>query len=294
MQFPNENQKITMVTGKGGVGKSAIAAAMAEVYARRGLKTLLVELGDHSYYQYVYETPIRYEPTRIFERFYIARWSGESALREYVYYLIRVRKLVDLFFENKIMRTFIRAAPALKELAILGKITSGIREWGPPLDFDRIIVDGFSTGHFLALLQAPVGMADLIESGPMGEQSRRIRDVLGRPDLSQYYIVTLPEEFPVVETIELKAELQAHFKVDAQVICNRLYETTMTTAWLEQFSNQSFAEFLVNTKTAQACETDRLRQGVRNFITLPLIFSDSGRIVIEALSRELDAKLEEA
>ena len=281
-----------MVTGKGGVGKSAIAAAMAEAYARRGFKTLLVELGDHSYYQYIYETPIQYEPTRIFERFYISRWSGERALREYVYYLIRVRKLVDLFFENKIMRTFIRAAPALKELAILGKITSGIRDWGPPLDFDRIIVDGFSTGHFLALLQAPVGMADLIESGPMGEQSRRIRDVLGRSDLSQYYIVALPEEFPVVETIELKAELQAHFKIDAKIICNRLYDTTLTTSWLEQFANQPVAEFLINTKTSQVRETERLMRGVDNFLTLPLVFSDSGRIVIEALSRELDVKME--
>ncbi len=292
MQFPNENQKITLVTGKGGVGKSAVAAALAEVYARQGLRTLLVELGERSYYQYIYEMPIRYEPTRVFDRFYISLWSGESALREYVYYLIRVRKLVDLFFENKIMRTFIRAAPALKELAVLGKITSGIRAWGPELEFDRIVVDAFSTGHFLALLQAPAGIADLIESGPMGEQSRRICEVLNRADLAQYYIVTLPEELPVAEAIELKAALKARVGMEPKLICNRVYETALTTSWLERYSDQPFAEFLINTMKAQGHETAQLKQAAGSFTTLPLIFNDRGRIVIERLSQALESKVE--
>ena len=295
MQFPNEAQKIIMVTGKGGVGKSTVAASIAEVYAKRGLKTLLVELGEHSYYQYVYRTPIHYEPTRIANNFYISLWSGERALREYVYHLLKVRKLVDLFFDNKIMRTFVRAAPALKELAVLGKITSGIRQWGPPLEFDRIVVDAFSTGHFLALLQAPIGMADLIESGPMGEQSRRIRDVIERADLCRHIVVTLPEELPVTEAIELSSELKSRYGVSADIVCNRVYETNIKAAELPLYSRESqtnstgpFVEFLFNTLQAQAHQLSELERELKEFHVLPLIFTDNGVAVIDCLSQKLN------
>ncbi len=295
MQFPNEAQKITMVTGKGGVGKSTVAAGIAEVYAKRGLKTLLVELGEHSYYQYVYQTPIHYEPTQISNNFHISLWSGESALREYVYHLLKVRKIVDLFFDNKIMRTFIRAAPALKELAVLGKITSGIRQWGPPLEFDRIVVDAFSTGHFLALLQAPIGMADLIESGPMGEQSRRIRDVIERADLCQYVIVTLPEELPASEAIELNADLKSRYGVNASIICNRVYEAGLNRDDFLQIkrsdpsnSSDAFAEFVLNTIQSQARQLKELERALKEFHVLPLVFSDASQTVIEMLSQKLN------
>ncbi len=121
MAFPNENQKIFMVTGKGGVGKSVVAAALAQRAAKNGLKTLLVELGEQSFYQYVYHRTVGYEPVVIRPNFSIALWGGHACLREYVYHLVRVKPIVDLFFDNRVMRTFIRAAPALKEFYLKAK-----------------------------------------------------------------------------------------------------------------------------------------------------------------------------
>jgi anion-transporting ArsA/GET3 family ATPase len=293
MKFGNEKQHIVFVTGKGGVGKSALAAAMAENCAKQGKKTLLVELGEHSYYQHVYGQPISYEPREISPHFYVALWSGETCLREYVFHLIRVKKIVDLFFENKIMRTFIRAAPALKELAILGKITSGIRQWGPPLEFDQIVIDCFSSGHFLALLRAPKGMADLISAGPMGEQSRSIDEVLRRTDLCEFKIVTIPEELPVSESQELYRELFAEMGQSSEIICNRIYTPETNLYDLKQKAEKKgdraelqFVTFLEKTIGAQDINLSNLASTHPHFSRRPFIFSSDGREVIRQLQVE--------
>jgi anion-transporting ArsA/GET3 family ATPase len=298
MPFQNEKQRIIFVTGKGGVGKSTVAAAIAENMARKGQKTLLVELGDQSYFRYIYRRPISYEATEIGPRFFVSLWNGEGCLREYVFYLIRVKKIVNLFFDNKVMRTFLRAAPALKELAILGKITSGIRGWGPPLNFENIVVDCFSSGHFLALLRAPRGMAELIAAGPMGEQSRAINEVLRRNDLSKYLIVSLPEELPVSETIELSRDLTSELGIQPKVICNRVYLSDMSAAELNapvsenaSENTKRFVNFLKITLQNQAQQESVLHREFSNLKELPLIFSAAGDEVIKGLSPFISPEL---
>lgn len=293
MAFPNENQKIFMITGKGGVGKSAVAAALAQKKAREGAKTLLVELGDQSYYQYVYGQPIRYEPTSISKNFSISLWSGESCLREYVYHLLKIRKIVDLFFDNHVMKAFIKAAPALKELAILGKITSGIRQWGPSLEYDVIVVDGFATGHFMALLRAPIGMGELISSGPMGEQSRRIEEVLQRPDLCEYVIVTLPEELPVSETEDLHFDLLRTVRQNARILCNRITQCPLDLRELDELiraetpNPESFVVYLRNSIERESVQLERLKKINVPVTLLPFQLTANGRSVIDRIEETL-------
>src|SRR5690606_11460967 len=108
---------IIFVTGKGGVGKSLYAAALAKKLSGLGRKVLLVELGTNTFYQsYLGLSRVGFEPTQINPNFEIARWSSDECLRQYVTYLIKIEKLYDIFFENKIMREIIDASPALKEL----------------------------------------------------------------------------------------------------------------------------------------------------------------------------------
>lgn len=296
MTFSNEKQRIIFVTGKGGVGKSTVAAAVAQKLAQGGQNTLLVELGEQSYFQYVYKRPITYSPTEISSNYSIALWSGETCLKEYVFYLIRVKKIVDLFFENKIMRSFIRAAPALKELAILGKITSGVRGWGPELNYDNIVIDAFSSGHFMALLKAPRGMADLISAGPMGEQSRAIDEVLKRADICEYRVVSLPEELPVSETIELAADLKQVLGVDAKVICNRVYQPLVSGPDLKAISEdressveaREFASFVIESVSRQEVHLEKIRQNFVKALYLPFLFEADGVKVISSLSSTIE------
>ncbi len=222
------DQKIILVTGKGGVGKSVVAAALAFKKAREGFKTLLVELGDESFYQKFFDLPdVTYKPRTLIPNVDVALWSGADCLKEYALYLLKIESLYKLFFENKVSRTLINVAPALPELAILGKVTSGPRRHGPPVPYDFVIVDAYATGHFLSLLRAPGGMAEAIHYGPMGEQSRSIQKTITNPDICKFYLVTLPEDLPMKETEELDAALKSEFKIQGQWILNRVLETPL-------------------------------------------------------------------
>lgn len=199
-----QKQKIIFVTGKGGVGKSAVAAAIAFKKSQQGMKTLLVELGYQSFYQdYFGLENVTYQPQKLRENLDLAQWSGPEALKEYARHLLKVESLYKLFFENAVIKSLINVAPALPELAILGKATSHPRKVGPPLNYDCVVVDAFATGHFLALIKAPHGMAEAIRFGPMGEQSKSIERILKDPEHCSYYVVSLPEEMPVTEGMEL-------------------------------------------------------------------------------------------
>src|SRR4051812_23546995 len=102
---------IHLITGKGGVGKSTVAAAMAWRLAANGRKTLLVEFGERSFYRHIFQTEIGMTPLMLTTHLSVTRWEGEACLREYLQHFLKIEKLVDLFFDNKIMRALIQAAP---------------------------------------------------------------------------------------------------------------------------------------------------------------------------------------
>jgi anion-transporting ArsA/GET3 family ATPase len=229
MEVNFSQKQIILVTGKGGVGKSTVAAGIAYKEATKGRKTLLVELGEESFYKPFFDLPhISYEPRQLVPNLFVAIWDVEHCLREYVLHFLKVERVYKIFFENRVMRTFINAAPAVSELAILGKVTSNYRHHGPPLPYDLVVVDAHATGHFLALLRAPKGLSEAVRSGPFGEQSASIMNALLNPEITGYVIVTLPEILPVVETEELWSALKNEFGLEAQVICNRTLSIPVT------------------------------------------------------------------
>ena len=187
-----------------------------------GKKTLLVELGDQSFFQdYLTLESISYQPRSYKGLFDVALWSGTTCLREYALHLLKIKKIYELFFENPVSRTLMQVAPGLSELAILGKATSGPRKIGPKVLYDCFVIDAYSTGHFLALLKAPIGMSEAFKLGPMADQSRGILKVLRDPDLCHYHIVCLPEELPAQESIELGQELREIVKMPASLWLNK-------------------------------------------------------------------------
>lgn len=213
---------LTFVTGKGGVGKSTIAAALAYGLSTQGKKVLLVEFGDKSFFEKFFQSKrVQFEPIEVAQGFHVALWDYISCLREYVGFYIKTDAIFDLFFSNQVVQKFIQAAPSLKELALLGKATSGPRKIGPPLGYDFIIVDSYSTGHHRALLKAPFGMSEVIQRGPMGVQSRSMIEVLQNSEYTQHFIVVKPEELPVVEGLELQKNLEKDFKVKSHIVCNQ-------------------------------------------------------------------------
>lgn len=257
-------QQIHFVTGKGGVGKSLVSLGMAQNFANQGLRTLLVELGDHSFFADLLEVDdIAFQPKNLRKNLDLALWTGNECLREYARHLIKVETLTRLFFENPVMRTFINVAPALPELAIMGKLTSTHRNHGPPLPYDVIVVDGYATGHFLSLMRAASGMAAAIQFGPMGEQSRSIDAAIRNSEICRYHIVTLPEELPLKEAKELGETLVSEFGVKPEVIVNKVLQPPVGEEELKVSASSNdelklFSEYLLFQIQKQSVATEKM------------------------------------
>jgi anion-transporting ArsA/GET3 family ATPase len=220
-------QKIHFFTGKGGVGKSALAASFACALSQKTdhSPVLLTELTERSFFQDFLQLPqIGYKPIlaeSISVDLSVCQWSTTECLKEYALHLLKIETLYKLFFENPVSKSLIQVAPGLQELAILGKATSSARKHGPKMEYSQIVIDAFSTGHFMSLFRAPKAMSEVISFGPMGEQSRSIDTWLRNSEYCEVHLVTLAEELPITETIELYKNLKLEFGITAKVYLNK-------------------------------------------------------------------------
>lgn len=288
------NQKILFVSGKGGVGKSLIAAGIARQQAAFGRRVLLVEIGDTSYYQDFFGlSSIGHVPGPTALGFDIALWSGETCLREYVLHFLKLERVFKIFFENRVMRALINVAPGLNEISILGKVTSGIRKVGPPLDYDLIVVDCYATGHALALFQAPKGLQEAIGFGPMGTQSREIEAVLQNSKLCGYAVVTLLEEMPVTETLEFRKAMQKELGVAPAIIANKVLRAPVSRQDLEKLANTAaqglgeFAKYLVGSTSRQEEFLALLRREFPQTAEVPLTLSNDAEELVRTAGEAL-------
>lgn len=255
MQF----KPLIFVTGKGGVGKSVIAAALATGLSRQGKRILLVEFAEKSFYEkFFHSQTITFQPKQIAPNLSVSLWDYVSCLREYVGFYVKTDKIFDLFFSNQVVQKFLQAAPTLKELALLGKATSQPRKVGPHWGYDHIIVDSYSSGHHKALLKAPFGMSQVVHRGPMGAQSQSMIQVLQDPKYTQHLVVLKPEEMPVVEGLELQKSLKAQFGVDSELICNQVYQYPFQNQDL--VGTDEMSQFFLQEKITQDSYVDKLRE----------------------------------
>lgn len=228
MQKKNQGHRIIFVTGKGGVGKSLVAAATALQMARCGKNVLLVEFGSRSFYRPLFDLPddsnAKGEAVPWQPQISIARWDVESALREYIAHYLIFKGAADRILGNMAMKALVAIAPSLSEIAMLGKLTGPMRlEWYKR-EADVVVVDGYSTGQFMALLRAPRGLAATASSGPIHRQSLEIIELLHDPAVCEYRLVTLAEELPVAEACEMATDLCAETGIAPTILCNRMLD----------------------------------------------------------------------
>lgn len=178
-------QRVLIVAGKGGVGKSAIAGALASLSAQSGLRTLLVHLDESSI-----EIPtndlleeVLVSPGRALTDFLSSKGMG-----------LLSRQLS----RSGIVELIATTAPGLDDLLVLGRIKAFERE----LRADVIIVDGPAAGHALDLVRAPVQLRQAIASGPISSQADEVLDMLSDARRCKVMLVTTPAITPVSETAE--------------------------------------------------------------------------------------------
>lgn len=206
-------RRLLFVAGKGGVGKTTVACALALIAAQLGKRTLLTEVdgaGRAAYLLGVEPAPIGL-PRRAGPSLSVMSVEGGAALAEYLEIILPIKRVLQAIFASRIYRYFVAAAPGLKELLTIGKIwyeaerldeASGGRLW------DLVIVDAPATGHSLQYLRMPYAAHQAFGSGLVGRESKRIVDLLVDPQTTAVNLVTTAEEMPVNETLEMYQQIR--------------------------------------------------------------------------------------
>ena len=212
--------RLLFVTGKGGVGKTTVAAAIALLASEQGRRTLICEVEPKGDLARAYECgPTPFSGRRVADGLVAMSMDTEAALREY---LRTVAKVPTIGRIGPVARAFdfvATAAPGIREILTVGKLCFEVREG----HYDLVVVDAASTGNVVGQLAAPTGINELIRVGVVRSQTDWILEILGDPDRTGAVLVTTPEEMPVTEAVDLAGRLSTETPVHlACVVANRV------------------------------------------------------------------------
>lgn len=219
------DRRLVLVLGKGGVGRSTIAAALAGNHAARGKKTLLFETNANDRFgSYFDKSPVGTTVTELAPNLSAVNTNPAAALEEYGLMVLKFKSVYEMVFENRITKAFLRAIPGLDDYAMLGKAWFHTEEEkrGRPV-WDTVVFDLPASGHSVSMLRIPWVITETVPEGPLTRDARSIKQLLTDPRRTCAIIVTLAEEMPVNEAIELEQKLTALGIVPQHVICNQMY-----------------------------------------------------------------------
>jgi anion-transporting ArsA/GET3 family ATPase len=225
------DRRLLFFTGKGGVGKSTMAAATAILAAQHGRRVLLVEVDAKGDVTALFEhAPVGFRPKEIQPGILAMAMDTEASLQEYLKLNLKVPVLGRVGPLAKALDFVATAAPGVKEILTVGKIAWEVREAiEGRSDIDMVIVDAAATGHIVAQLGAPDAIRELVDVGPVRAQTEWMSELLSDPEITAVNIVTTPEEMPVAETIELVERIRSELHTPlGAVIVNRVLPELFT------------------------------------------------------------------
>ena len=204
------DRKLILVLGKGGVGRSTMASAIALACARRGRKTLLYQSNAADRVgEYFGRPPLVHAPSELAPGLWGINTNPAAALREYGLMILKFQKVYELIFENRITRAFLRAIPGLDDYAVLGKAWYHTTEEhrGRPV-WDTVVFDMPASGHSMSMLRIPWVILETVPEGPLSPGARGNQLLLRDPARTAAVLVTLAEEMPATEARELAGQLE--------------------------------------------------------------------------------------
>lgn len=215
-------KRLVLVSGKGGVGKSAVAAGVALLAQRHGLRVLAIEMESGRGLSAHFGIPeLGFRPIEVRPGLHAMHMVRSEALLEYLSLQLRLPGMGRFGAVARAFDALATAAPAVREIVTIGKILWEVREdrW------DLVVVDAPPTGQIASYLRAPTSISELVATGRIRSQAEWMADTLSDPDLTMLLLVTLLEELPVSETKETLEWVNATDVVSPPlVVANRVLD----------------------------------------------------------------------
>lgn len=221
-------RRVIIVTGKGGVGKSTLTAAMGRAFAQQGKRTLVAEIVPDA------ETPSQLhealggpkpteEPQRVEDRLWVTLLSPTIGHLRFLQDALPLKLLADTAMKSQGLRRFLSAAPGFSDMGVMYRMLDLLKrtQGGEPL-YEVCVIDSPATGHALALAQIPEFLTRVIPGGPIFRAAQQGVQILTDPTITGCVIVTLPETLPITEALELEKGLGKHGLPVSAIAVNRV------------------------------------------------------------------------
>ena len=234
------SRRLLVLSGKGGVGKSTVGAAIALAARDRGKRVLLVEVSAAVEAARVFGgRPAAGREVEILPGLWNVNLDPAEVIDEYVRHVVKLELFSRRILDSPIYRRFFSAAPGLKELMVLGKVMTLEEARGParrPL-WDLVVLDAPATGHGLAFLKVPLVATSAVPVGPIAHNARRVLALLRDRARTGLVVVALPEEMAVVEALQFREMAREEVRLETQaLVLNGCHE--------RRFSDADEAEIL--------------------------------------------------
>jgi anion-transporting ArsA/GET3 family ATPase len=297
-----ETQRFIFVTGKGGVGKTTVSAALAAHLAAQGRRTLMVvPTGTEKAARLLGVPEVGETPVQAGPNLFVVHIEPDASMREYGLMVLKSRLLYDTLFDNRYVRGFFRGVPGLREWALLGKswYLSGGAEPSPEAPFDAVVLDAPATGHGMEVLRVPRVIMDVSPGGRLRADAEAAWGTLTDPRQSAMVLVSLAEELPTTETLELASTLREMGLPLGALVINMLRQPLFSpeerTALLEQSVSARpegaevalyYALRRASGETIQAENDSRLASLQLPTVRLPLLAQEPTQLAqVEGLAR---------
>jgi anion-transporting ArsA/GET3 family ATPase len=301
-------RRVIVILGKGGVGRTSIASAIAHLAAARGMRTLMMETDPRTPIAAAYDRKATFRPVELAPHLSSMLLDRRASLEEYLSFVV-ARPLLRAVFASPLYQYFVHAAPGVRELLMMGKIYHEIERRPATLPrWDLVIVDLPASGQALSLLAMPFVARETFGNNLVGREALEVGRFFRNPAKCAMIVVTTVDQLALTETLEIDRRLAALEIATAAVVFNRMANAAFEEADVASMLRQpgrsgaagQFADLVANLAAIARAELQRRKRDhrviglIRRASAAPIVelaeYSDASGIALATrLAAQLDA-----